>query len=942
MTWAEPLWLWLLAVLPPLAGLRWAWGRRLRARHAGLGVGIAALGRGASPRRAAWRQGLLWSGLAAAVVALAGPRWGRAEELRAARTGDLLIAIDCSRSMLATDIFPDRTRRARDKALDLVRRLPDLRVALLPFAAAPVLRCPLTSDHEALATMLEDCTPELFPASGGWQGTAIGRAVERAVEVLAHDRGRTQAILVVSDGVDPESDAVERAAARATEHGIPVYGLFIGDPGRPAAITVDGRQVAVAGERGTLDRLARATGAISVNAGVDDADVRALATHLERARAASPLELRSRLVASERYQWPAVAALLLLAAGWLMPTARRRAPAALLLLASLAPAADPWAALAEALAASGDDRARAEARLAALVEAHPGFATARYDLGTLLLGHDPAAAERHLMAAEAGASPTLAPAIAHNLALARLHLGRWEDALAAAEAAARLAPDDADLARTRTAIADGWRLRQTALAARAAAEPPRPRLADRLLPAARVDALDAVRLDVAGGAGTVTLADGASLPEGMRLQGGILAGAPAAPGRWDLALVLTLADGTRIPERARLRVLPAPAIAPAALPPAVAGRPWSAALTTEGLDRPRWQAEGLPPGVALRTDAAGAALVGTPAAPGEAAVTVTALAGADVARLTLPLTVATGPTAGEAILPPATAGAAYQARLTVRGDARRRRWRASGLPAGLALADDGILSGAPERPGSAVVRATAVADDGAAVDTTAALAVHPAPRIAADDPVRLRRARIADHALRADGGCGPLRWSASGGPAGVRLDPDGVVRGVPMTLGETVLLVECADRWGARGTRRVRVVVEDPEPQRAEPDQGEPQQAPEGRAEEKGDERKPDGQPTPEDGPQEQGGQAPDGSTGPHEPERTAEKPAAPRPSPDRPAPTAGSTGDEAPRPAGAPVDPGAAAAERWLERLPAEHRAVLREQLLRSAPPPRSGGQPW
>ena len=363
MTWGHPLVLWLLAALPVLAALRWAWGRRLRLRQVGLGVGVPALARGASRRRAALRQALLWSGLAAAIIALAGPRWGQTHEKRVARGGDLLIALDCSRSMLATDVFPDRTRRARDKALDLVRSLPDLRVALLPFAAAPVLRCPLTSDHQAIATMLEDCTPELFPASDGWQGSAIGSAVERGVEVLGHDTGRSQAILVVSDGGDPDHAAVERATARAQERGIRVYGLFIGDPSRAASITIDGKPVTVTGERDTLDRIAAASGAISVNAGTDDGDVRALAAHLDRSNAGSPLEERMRLVHSERYQWPAGAALLLLAAGWLTPTARRRVAAALLVLVTVAPAAEPWAELADALAASQGDAARATARL---------------------------------------------------------------------------------------------------------------------------------------------------------------------------------------------------------------------------------------------------------------------------------------------------------------------------------------------------------------------------------------------------------------------------------------------------------------------------------------------------------------------------------------------------------------------------------------------------
>ena len=115
-------------------------------------------------------------------------------------------------------------RAARDKAIDLLAQAPELRVSLLPFAARAVLRCPLTSDHLAVARMLEDCTPELFPARAGLQGTAIGQAVETGLDILARDAGRGQAILVISDGVDPEAESVRKAGA--------LSGGRAGQPGR--------------------------------------------------------------------------------------------------------------------------------------------------------------------------------------------------------------------------------------------------------------------------------------------------------------------------------------------------------------------------------------------------------------------------------------------------------------------------------------------------------------------------------------------------------------------------------------------------------------------------------------------------------------------------------------------------------------------------------------
>jgi len=573
---------------------------------------------------------------------------------------------------------------------------------------------------------------------------------------------------------------------------------------------------------------------------------------------------------------------------------------------------------------------------------------------------DPVAAERHLAQAASDAQGPLAAASAHNLGLVRLRLGRWEDALAAATRAAGLAPNDADLRRTRDAIADGWRQRQAALAERAKALPPRPRLVAPVLPAVRVGAAVDLPLAVADGS-EATLLAGAGLPDGMRLTDGRLLGTPTQAGRWDLGVVLSGGDGRPHPARARLWVLPAARIETARLPIAVVGAAWHAPVTVAGLDLPHWQVDGLPPGLGLRPDGGGVALTGTPAVAGSATITLRARDGVTATTRTLPVTIADGPVAGEAELPPATVGAPYRTRLTLRGDARRRRWWGVDLPSGLALAADGTLSGTPTTAGDHQLDATADADDGSSVLVRVVLPVRPAPAIAADDPVRLRRARLADHALRAEGGCGPVRWSGSDGPPGVRLDEDGVLRGVPTAVGETILLATATDSWGARGERRVRIVVEEAEPPREkteaktpEPPSDQPQPKPDEPSSKPGDQpedpstppaqdpsAKPP-QPGPKPGePKNDGGEKPDEQP-PEPPSKTAAPPGAPTPEPPARPEDGPVTGSKAPRPATAPADPEAEAAERWLERLPTEPRAVLREQLLRSAPPPDRGGQPW
>jgi Ca-activated chloride channel homolog len=324
MSLAHPLALLAMLLALAVAGALSAWWRhRVSQQQRQVGIGVPHLHRH-SAFRDHLRQICLWSGLALGCIAIASPRWGAVEEERQVEGIDLLIAIDCSRSMLADDLFPDRSRAARDKAVDLVKELGDARISLLPFAGVPTLRCPLTSDQIAIARMLDDCTPELFPASVGLQGTAIGQAVRTGVGILGRDAGRGQAILVISDGSDPDHEAVTKAARYAKEANIPVYGLFVGDQSRPATIRVDGRDVAVPADRSSLDELASATGGICANhtAGLDD--VSSLADHLLANLHHAPWEETRQRVQSERYRWPLVPAIVFLTLGFILPTVARR------------------------------------------------------------------------------------------------------------------------------------------------------------------------------------------------------------------------------------------------------------------------------------------------------------------------------------------------------------------------------------------------------------------------------------------------------------------------------------------------------------------------------------------------------------------------------------------------------------------------------------------
>jgi uncharacterized protein with von Willebrand factor type A (vWA) domain len=194
----------------------------------------------------------------------------------------------------------------------------------MPFAGVPVLRCPLTGDHSAIELMLEDCSPALFPAENGYQGTAIGDAVQAGLRLLGKQADRGQSVLVMSDGADDDKAAVEAAAAAAKALGVPIYGLFFGDPEREVTVVIDGKEQVMSSDRSTLDSLAAATGGLCVNARSDPEDMRVIHDHLRTHVVQLPWEERRRLVQSERYQWALLPAMILIVMGMLVPTRRRR------------------------------------------------------------------------------------------------------------------------------------------------------------------------------------------------------------------------------------------------------------------------------------------------------------------------------------------------------------------------------------------------------------------------------------------------------------------------------------------------------------------------------------------------------------------------------------------------------------------------------------------
>lgn len=321
---AEPRALALLLVVAALAVLgAVALARRRRALARAAGGLAGRVAPGASLGRSAARLGASLLGLALLALALARPQCGARTELTTHYGVDLVVVLDASRSMLASDVRPDRLERAKLEVAALLDGLAGDRVALVAFAAHAAVACPLTSDTAAAKLFLRSLAPDDL----GAQGTALAEALLAAKEVLeASERaGRSKVVLVVSDGEDHEGGTASAARALA-ESGARIFALAVGTregapvpprPGRagrgaPPVTRLDEASLALLADVGR--------GAV-YDVSSTERGLAAFRAELDR-MARTEIEGRLAVTYEERYALLAFPAFVLLLAALLLPEAR--------------------------------------------------------------------------------------------------------------------------------------------------------------------------------------------------------------------------------------------------------------------------------------------------------------------------------------------------------------------------------------------------------------------------------------------------------------------------------------------------------------------------------------------------------------------------------------------------------------------------------------------
>lgn len=276
-TWLRPLWLLALTLLPLIGWL-------LRRQHGQKTVWQRAIDAHLLPHllqhvevRGAWRASWLWLLAAAlAILALAGPSWRQQSAPLWQKESPLVIALDLSAAMRATDVPPSRLVQARAKVKDLLQKRRSGQVGLLVYAGDAFTVAPITRDARTVIALLDSLSPDLMPV----QGQRGERAIEHALAMLRDSGASRGDILLISDRADLPT---ERAAAKARATGVAVsvigVGTLAGAPltGSTGFITgADGQAVLARLDPASLSAVASAGGGRYLPLAADDSDLTGL------------------------------------------------------------------------------------------------------------------------------------------------------------------------------------------------------------------------------------------------------------------------------------------------------------------------------------------------------------------------------------------------------------------------------------------------------------------------------------------------------------------------------------------------------------------------------------------------------------------------------------------------------------------------------------------
>ncbi|MDQ7067083.1 MAG: VWA domain-containing protein [Sulfurimonas sp.] len=213
------------------------------------------------------------------LIALSGPVINDGVVEVKAKSADIMIALDISDSMLAEDVYPNRLKLAKQKALELLKLAPNERIGVIGFAKNSYLVSPLSFDTNAVAFLLRELRTDSITEKGT-DFLSMLNVVDKSIK-----KESKKYLLILSDGGDSEDFRDEIAYAK--EHKIVVFVLAIGTSKGAPIKREDGSflkhngEILISKRNDKISTLATKTGGVYIKSVNSNADIRAMLKEIE-------------------------------------------------------------------------------------------------------------------------------------------------------------------------------------------------------------------------------------------------------------------------------------------------------------------------------------------------------------------------------------------------------------------------------------------------------------------------------------------------------------------------------------------------------------------------------------------------------------------------------------------------------------------------------------
>lgn len=280
---------------------------------------LAQLTPSASPARLRTKFVLYTLAVTFLILAAARPQVGSKLREEHQKGIEMMLVVDVSNSMLAEDFEPNRLDRTKFAIDRVVESMKQDRIGVVAFAGEAQVQLPITSDYR----MARAFARKLSPAMVRTQGTDLGAAIKLASMSFSSQSEGSRVMILITDGENHESDALEAAQA-AAEKGIAIYTIGIGTPeGAPVMIGGEyltdekGDMVVSKLDEKMLQEIASATGGAYVRATKQSIGLKEIVDRLKELDESDLATTRFEAF-DEQYQYPLAVALLLLLIEWLI------------------------------------------------------------------------------------------------------------------------------------------------------------------------------------------------------------------------------------------------------------------------------------------------------------------------------------------------------------------------------------------------------------------------------------------------------------------------------------------------------------------------------------------------------------------------------------------------------------------------------------------------